>query len=92
MIKDLETNNGEVTKLDDANRVADVPIPEERLKKYATTDSPEYTAMVNEIARRLNIDTLKFSKLETIIDAIGLPKCKICTHCFDGSSDYTRKK
>ena len=92
VIKDLETNNGEVTKLDDANRVADVPISEERLKKYATTDSPEYTAMVNEIARRLNIDTLKFSKLETIIDAIGLPKCKICTHCFDGSSDYTRKK
>ena len=92
VIKDLETNNGEVTKLDDANRVADVPIAEERLKEYATTDSPEYTAMVNEIARRLNIDTLKFSKLETIIDAIGLPKCKICTHCFDGSSDYTRKK
>ena len=45
--------------------------------------------MVNEIAKRLNIDSLKFSKLETIISAIGLPKCKVCTHCFDGSSSYT---
>jgi amidophosphoribosyltransferase len=27
--------------------------------------------------------------METLINAIGLPKEQICTHCFDGSSDYT---
>ena len=56
------------------------------LEKYATTDSPEYTRMVNEIGRRLGLTTLKFNKVETLIDAIGLPKCDVCTHCFDGSS------
>jgi amidophosphoribosyltransferase len=56
------------------------------LEKYAKTDSPEYQRMVNEIARRLGLTTLKFAKLEDLINAIGMPKCKVCTHCFDGTS------
>lgn len=60
-----------------------------KLDKYAETDSPEYKKMVSEIASRLSLDSLKFSKIEDIIAAIGLPKCKVCTHCFDGSSFYT---
>lgn len=89
IIQDFETQTDEKTMLADADKVQSVAIPEERLKAYATTDSPEYNAMVSEIARRLNLDSLKFTKLQTIIDAIGLPKCKVCTHCFDGSSAHT---
>ncbi len=63
--------------------------PDAKTAEYATTDSPQYTAMVGEIARRLNLDSLKFSKLSDIVAAIGLPKCRICTHSFDGSSAYT---
>ena len=59
------------------------------VEAYAKTDSPEYQKMVDEIARRLNLSSLKFSKLETLVDAIGLPKEQICTHCFDGSSAFT---
>lgn len=59
--------------------------PDAKLKEYATTDSPEYTRMVDEIARRLGLTTLKFNKIETLVKAIGLPKCDLCTHCFDGS-------
>ena len=58
------------------------------LERYATTDSPEYQRMVDEIARRLGLTTVKFAKLESLIASIGLPKCKVCTHCFDGSSYY----
>ncbi len=58
----------------------------QNLQKYATTDSPEYERMVGEIARRLGLSSLKFNKIETLIEAIGLPKCEVCTHCFDGSS------
>ena len=61
----------------------------QNISAYTVTDSPEYTRMVDEIARRLNLDSLKFSKLETLVSAIGLPKCQICTHCFDGSSFFT---
>lgn len=89
IIQDFETGNKEATMLADADTTETRQIPEERLKAYATTDSPEYKAMVAEIAKRLNLDSLKFTKLETIIEAIGLPKCQVCTHCFDGSSAHT---
>ena len=89
VIKDLETHSNSKTGLNDIQDTEDVVIPEERIKAYATTDSPEYKAMVEEIAKRLNVDTLKFSKIETLVKAIGLEKCQICTHCFDGSSFYT---
>ncbi len=56
------------------------------LDEYACTNSPRYEAMVDEIRRELNLTTLKFNSIENIVDSIGLPKCKICTHCFDGSS------
>ncbi len=59
------------------------------VEAYCKTDSPEYKRMVDEIAHRLSLDSLQFSKLETLVDAIGLPKCQICTHCFDGSSCHT---
>ena len=58
------------------------------LEKYAATDSPQYQKMVQMIADRFGLTSLKFNTLETLIEAIGLPKCKVCTHCFDGSSCF----
>ena len=58
------------------------------LDKYATTGSPEYELMVEKIRERFGLTSLKFNTLEILIDAIGLPKCKVCTHCFDGSSHF----
>ena len=55
------------------------------LEKYSTTDSPEYQRMVEEIGKRLGLTSVKFSKLENLIESIGMPKCKVCTHCFDGT-------
>ena len=56
-----------------------------KLDRYSTTGSPEYQQMVNEIAKRLELSSLQFSKIEHLVDSIGLPKCRICTHCFDGT-------
>lgn len=61
----------------------------ERLKVYATTDSLEYQKMVQIIQERFGLTSLKFTKLEDLIEAIGLDKSQVCTHCFDGSSEYT---
>lgn len=57
-----------------------------KLDQYAKTDSPEYKRMVEEIARRLGLTSLKFARIEDLIESIGLPKSQVCTHCFDGSS------
>lgn len=63
--------------------------PNKNLEAYTRTGSPEYNRLVQEIATRLNLDSLKFSTIEDLVAAIGLPKERICTHCFDGSSFHT---
>lgn len=62
---------------------------EERVRAYTVTDSPEYQRMVDCIAKKFGLNSLRFTKLETLIRAIGLPRSKVCTHCFDGSSVHT---
>lgn len=58
------------------------------LEAYSQTGSPEYERMVEEIRKRLGLTSLRFNKLETLVKAISLPKERICTHCFDGSSHF----
>ncbi len=60
--------------------------PHKNLEAYATTGSPQYCRMVESIRKQMNVSSLKFNSLETLVKAIGLPKACICTHCFDGSS------
>lgn len=62
--------------------------PNKNLDKYATTGTPEYNRMVECIRERFGLTSLKFNPIETLVKSIGLPKCKICTHCFDGSSRF----
>lgn len=58
------------------------------IEKYSDCNSEEYKRMVDVIAKRFDLTSLKFNTLEILIKAIGLPKCKVCTHCFDGSSRF----
>lgn len=59
------------------------------LKKYAAPETPEYSAMTNGIRKDLGLTTLQFQALPDLVEAIGLPKEKLCTHCWDGSSYFT---
>jgi len=58
------------------------------LDKYTTTGSEQYNNMVELIRKKLNITTLQFNTVEDLIAAIGLPKQCVCTHCYDGTSDF----
>lgn len=58
------------------------------LAEYATSSSEKNAAMVDRIRQRLRLTTLKYQKLENLVGAIGLPKDKLCTHCWDESSYY----
>ncbi len=53
-------------------------------EEYATYGTDKYKAMVAWISRNLGLTSLKYQKLEDLIGAIGLPKDKICTFCWDG--------
>ncbi|MBR5510181.1 MAG: amidophosphoribosyltransferase [Lachnospiraceae bacterium] len=59
-------------------------ITEELLQEYADPDSPKYEAMVEEIRKELNFTSLKFSRLDDMLDSTGLERCKLCTYCWNG--------
>ncbi len=61
---------------------------DKNLDKYSDPTTPEYRKMVGKIAEMLGLTSLEFNTIDTLVEAIGLPKCRICTHCFDGSSRF----
>ena len=56
------------------------------LESYRDETSQQYRNLVETIRKTVGVDTLKFNSLDTVCKAIGLSKCDLCTHCFDGSS------
>lgn len=58
------------------------------LKKYSDSSTPEYQSMVEQIRKNLGLTSLHYQELTDLIGAIGLPKEKLCTHCWDGTSYF----
>ncbi len=61
---------------------------DKNLDLYADENSEQYKNLVESIRKQFNISSLKFSSLDNLVKAIGLPKEDLCTHCFDGSSYF----
>ena len=57
---------------------------EDRLPDYAEPDSEEHLEMVEKIRERMNLTSLRYQRLPDLVEAIGLPKEKLCTYCWDG--------
>lgn len=55
---------------------------------YSDHTTEQYEAMVETIRKNLELTSLRFQRMEDLVEAIGLPKEKICTHCWDGSSYF----
>ncbi|MEI6886494.1 MAG: amidophosphoribosyltransferase [Bacteroidota bacterium] len=58
------------------------------LDEYATPGTSRYHAMIENIGSKLGCTSLKYQKLNDLVEAVGLPKEKLCTHCWDGSSHF----
>ncbi len=54
------------------------------LDQYADPGSDRYESMCSEICRRQNFTSLRYHRLDDLVESIGLPKCQLCTYCFDG--------
>ncbi len=61
---------------------------DKNLDQYARAGSARNLAMVEEIRKLLRLTSLRYQRLENLVAAIGLPKERLCTHCWDGSSYY----
>lgn len=63
-------------------------VEDNNLTEYADPDSPKCAAMVEKIRSKMGISSLQYQRLDDLVEAIGLPKEKLCTHCWDGSSYF----
>ncbi len=57
---------------------------EKTLKEYSDPESERYESMCSEICKKQNFTSLRYHRLDDMVESIGLPKCKLCTYCFDG--------
>lgn len=59
-------------------------ITDEMVDEYVDPDNPQYKQMVDEICKRMKFDTLKYHRIDDLIESIGIDSCKLCTYCFNG--------
>ncbi len=58
------------------------------IDEYAIAGTEKNHAMIERIKQQLKLTSLKYQKIEDLIEAIGLPKDKLCTHCWDGTGYF----
>lgn len=54
------------------------------LSAYSNPETPEYREMIKRIGVKLNFTSLSYIRLDDMLDAVGLDRCKLCTYCWDG--------
>ncbi|MBP3323414.1 MAG: amidophosphoribosyltransferase [Clostridia bacterium] len=59
-------------------------VTEEVLKDYANPDSQNYKDMIEEIRKRLGFTSLRFHRLDDLIESIGMDPDCLCTYCWNG--------
>lgn len=54
------------------------------LREYADPDSEKYAAMLEGIRKKLHFTTLRYHRLDDLMDSVGIDKDKLCTYCWNG--------
>ena len=54
------------------------------LDAYSNPETPEVQALVSRIGEQLNFTSLRYNRLDDMIDSVGIDRSKLCTYCWDG--------
>ena len=54
------------------------------LEKYMDPETSEYQHMVDLIGKKRNFTTLRYHRLDDLMESVGIDKCKLCTYCWNG--------
>ena len=55
-----------------------------RLEAYSNPETEEYKEMVKRVGEKLNFTSLRYHRLDDMIESVGIDRCKLCTYCWDG--------
>jgi len=61
--------------------------PADDVSSYLDASSEKHAEMVEWIRRDIGCTSLIYLTMQEVIDAIGLPACKLCTHCWTGGGN-----
>jgi amidophosphoribosyltransferase len=64
----------------------------EDISEYIDPASPKHQAMIEWIRKDLNVTTLRFQTVDDMVEAIGLPKEKLCLYCWTGECPASKSK
>lgn len=59
-------------------------VSDEVLKEYADYTTEKYEKMVEKIGEKLKFTSLRFHRLDDMIEAVGIDPDKLCTYCWSG--------
>ena len=59
-------------------------VTDEILEEYADPESEKYERMVEEIRKEVNFTSLRFNRLDDMLESTGVEPCKLCTYCWNG--------
>ncbi len=59
-------------------------VSDEILQEYTDPSSEKYEIMVEEIRKELNFTSLKFNRLDDLLDSVGIDPDHLCTYCWNG--------
>ena len=59
-------------------------VTQEILEEYADPESERYGKMVEEMRKEQKFTSLRFNRLDDMLESTGLEKCKLCTYCWNG--------
>ena len=54
------------------------------LTPYADPESQEYKEMLERIRQKLHFTSLRYHRLDDLMESVGIDRCKLCTYCWDG--------
>lgn len=60
------------------------PVSDEVLQKYADPDTSEYEKMVDGICKKLNFTSLRYHRLDDMLESVGIDPDQLCTYCWNG--------
>jgi amidophosphoribosyltransferase len=62
--------------------------PNRALDEYANPATERYAHMLDVIRDHLGLTSLRYQQLPDMVEAIGLPREKLCTYCWDGREPF----
>ena len=59
-------------------------VSEETIKEYTDPDSEKYQKMLDKICEKLHFTSLRYHRLDDMIESVGIDPSKLCTYCWNG--------